>query len=511
MAGAPTVSSASLTTTEQGGAGVVTLQVTGTFVFTDLVDSTAIASRLGPDAAEELRQAHFGILRGAASGAGGIEVKSTGDGLMLMFTGPSRALSCAVAIQQGIERHNLRAAEPLAVRIGISMGEATEDDGDYYGDSVVEAARLCAAAQGGQILATQIVQAMVGRHAPQAFVPVGDLELKGLPDPVPTVEVRWEPAVVEGSVRLPARLVGAASEGLFGFFGRSDELESLDAAAKRAVAQQHVEVVLLAGEPGIGKTTLAGQAARSLHADGATVLFGHCAEGVTAAYQPWIEAISHLVDHAPVELLEQHLQSSGNTLVRVVPQLGARTGATVPEGSGEGEQFLLLEAMVRILESTDEALMVVVLDDLQWADAASLQVLRHALVRGTSPLLVIGTYRDSDLSRDHPLSQLLADLHREPAVTRLALRGLDDREVLELMQTAAGYELPPDGVALGARLVSRGRRQSVLHGRAAPPPLRDRRDRLRHVGAVRADDRSGRGRAPGQRARRHHAAHRPPG
>ena len=69
-------------------------------------------------------------------------MKSTGDGLMLMFTSPSRALACAVAIQQGIERHNHRAEEPLAVRIGLSMGEATEEDGDYYGDTVVEAARL---------------------------------------------------------------------------------------------------------------------------------------------------------------------------------------------------------------------------------------------------------------------------------------------------------------------------------------------------------------------------------
>ena len=159
--------------------------VTGTFVFTDLVDSTAIASRLGPEAAEELRQAHFGILRSAAEHTGGFEIKSTGDGLMLMYTSPSRALSCAVGIQQGIERHNTRSPEPLAVRIGISMGEVTEDEGDYYGDCVVEAARLCAAAEGGQILTTELLRALIGRHATHEFVSVGELELKGLPDAVP--------------------------------------------------------------------------------------------------------------------------------------------------------------------------------------------------------------------------------------------------------------------------------------------------------------------------------------
>src|SRR3954469_2407960 len=217
--------------------------VTGTFLFTDLVDSTAIASRLGPDAADELRQAHFAILRAAAAGAGGIEIKSTGDGLMLMFTGASRALSCAVAIQQGIERHNQRSPEPLAVRIGVSMGEATEDGGDYYGDCVVEAARLCAASQGGHIFTTELLRAMIGRHATHEFANVGNLDLKGLPDPVATVEVRWVPEAAEGAVPLPGRFVGPAAEGLFGFFGRSEELEQLLAASKRAAVEGRTEIV----------------------------------------------------------------------------------------------------------------------------------------------------------------------------------------------------------------------------------------------------------------------------
>jgi len=91
--------------------------ITATFLFTDLVGSTALASRIGRDAAETLRQAHFAVLRNAAGATGGIEVKTTGDGIMLMFTGPSRALSCAAAIQQGIDRHNGRGEErPVAHR-----------------------------------------------------------------------------------------------------------------------------------------------------------------------------------------------------------------------------------------------------------------------------------------------------------------------------------------------------------------------------------------------------------
>ena len=230
--------------------------ITATFLFTDLVGSTALASRLGPEAAESLRQAHFAILRGASEAAGGIEVKTTGDGIMLMFTGPSRALSCAAGIQQGVDRHNRRGEEPIELRVGVSMGEAVEESGDYFGDCVVEAARLCDQAAGGQILTTELLKAMVGRHSTHEFASVGDLELKGLPDPVAAVEVRWEPESVAGAIPMPSRLVGTATEGLFGFFGRNDELTTALDAAKRVRAEGHPEVVLLEGEPGIGKTRL---------------------------------------------------------------------------------------------------------------------------------------------------------------------------------------------------------------------------------------------------------------
>ena len=130
--------------------------------------------------------------------SGGTEVKNLGDGLMVMYSSPSRALAGAVGMQQAIDHHNRSAEQPLGVRIGVSTGEAVEEDGDYFGDPVVVAARLCAAAEGGQILAADLVRLMVGRHATQTFVELGALELKGLPEPVDAVEVLWEPATVGG-------------------------------------------------------------------------------------------------------------------------------------------------------------------------------------------------------------------------------------------------------------------------------------------------------------------------
>ena len=259
--------------------------VTATFVFTDLVNSTAIAARLGPEAAEGLRQTHFRLLRGAVVASGGTEVKNLGDGLMLMFSSPSRALACAAGMQQAIEHHNRSGEQPLAVRIGVSTGEAVEDDDDYFGDPVVEAARLSAAAAGGQILAADLVRLMVGRHATQTFVSVGSLELKGIPEPVDTVEVLWEPAQIAGSVPLPGRLVGAAADALFGFFGRSSELQALREVCKEAHASRRCQVVFVAGEAGMGKTALVAQVARSAHGEGTVVLFGHADEDLGVAYR----------------------------------------------------------------------------------------------------------------------------------------------------------------------------------------------------------------------------------
>jgi class 3 adenylate cyclase/tetratricopeptide (TPR) repeat protein len=425
----------------------MTSSVTATFVFTDLVDSTATAARLGPGAAEELRQTHFRLLRGAVTASGGAEVKNLGDGLMVMYSSPSRALAGAVGMQQAIEHHNRSADEPLGVRIGMSAGEAVEEDEDYFGDPVVEAARLCAVAQGGQILAADVVRTLVGRHATQTFVELGELGLRGLPDPVPTVEVQWEPVQVVGTVPLPARLVGAASDALFGFFGRTAELEALAEARKQARSSQRCQVVFVSGEAGMGKTSLVAQAARAAHAEGAAVLFGHADEGLGVAYQPWIEAVAGLVRHGDGDVVAGLRSAQRGALARLAPEIGL-DGDRV--GDPDTERLLLLEGVTELLAAQSRAAPVVlVLDDLHWADTASLQLLRHVIASKTPmDVLIAGTYRDTDLGRGDPLSNLLSDLHREPNISRLDLKGLEDHDVVDLLGAAAGHDLDDDGVGL---------------------------------------------------------------
>jgi len=429
----------------------VASSVTATFVFTDLVDSTATSAGLGPEAAEELRQTHFRLLRSGIAASAGTEVKNLGDGLMVMYSSPSRALAGAVGMQQAIDHHNRSGGQPLRVRMGITVGEAVEEDGDYFGDPVVEAARLCAAAEGGQILASEIVRGLVGRHATQTFVEVGPLELKGLPEPVDTVEVLWEPARVEGSVPLPGRLVGAASDALFGFFGRGPELATVEETRKRAHDAGRSQVVFVAGEAGLGKTALAAQAARVAHGEGAIVLFGHADEDLGVAYQPWIEALSALVRGGDAAVVEGLPSAQRAALARLLPSLSG-SGARVEDP--DTERLLLLEGTAELLAAVSRGAPVfLVLDDLHWADAASLQLLRHVTAAATPmDLTVVCTYRDTDLSRGNPLNKLLADLYREPNVTRVSLRGLEDNEVIELMEAAAGHGLDDSGIGLAHAL-----------------------------------------------------------
>jgi len=422
--------------------------VTVATLFTDLVDSTALASRLGPEETEALRREHFALLRAATTAAGGTEVKSTGDGLMVVFPSASAAVDCAVAMQQALDRRNRDATEPLPVRMGISVGEAEPAEDDYYGQSVVEAARLCAAADGGQILAADVVRALGGGRGAHEFASVGALDLKGLPAPVAACEVVWA-AAAPPMLPFPARLGSGIDEG---FFGRSAEAELLGRAVKDASAGTR-RAVLIAGEPGIGKTRLMAEAARAAHDAGVTVLYGRCDEDLGVPYQPFAEAIGSYVEFGPASVIDAHVERRGGELGRLVPEL-ERRAPPPPSTGGEAERYLLFGAVVDLLaRAGSDAPVLLILDDLHWADTPSLRLLRHLLASSDETRLVVfAAYREGDLGRDHPLIDLLAALHREHGVDRLMLEGLDDVDLIALLETRGGRRLDDQGVELAHAL-----------------------------------------------------------
>ena len=160
-----------------------------TILFTDIVGSTGLLGGLDEREAGRVRADHFGILRRQIRRHGGREVKSLGDGLMVVFGSAGEGLDCAVAMQKGCAAQVGRSPRAISIRIGISSGDVDEQEGDCLGGPVVEASRLCARADGGQVLVSEASRLMTGGY--EDLVEVGDLNLKGLAQPLRAWEVEW--------------------------------------------------------------------------------------------------------------------------------------------------------------------------------------------------------------------------------------------------------------------------------------------------------------------------------
>ena len=405
---------------------------TATILVTDLVGSTELRVRLGEDKADALRRVHDDLLTAAVTGQYGTVVKGLGDGVLAMFSSSADAVAAAVAVQQAAHAHGRRHPDQaLAIRVGISVGDVSVEDGDCFGTPVIEAARLCAAADGGQVLAADLVEALARGRGGHEYRPVGELELKGLPDPVRTVEVAWVPATAgPGAGVAPPFPPLLHDERSVAFVGRPDAVEQLTALWKEAATGQR-RCALLAGEPGIGKTRLASEIARRAHDEGATVLLGRCEEELGLPFQPFVEALAYQV--ATSEPSADDLGRFPADLTRLYPELvDLVPGLGDPvAGDPEVERHRMFEATTSwLVAAAEPGGLVLVLDDLHWAGKPTLLLLRHLLRSpDAARVLVIGTYRDTDLDRTHPLGELLADLRREPGVERLALSGLTGEEV----------------------------------------------------------------------------------
>ncbi len=434
--------------TDSGGARADTVTV----VFTDLVESTALRQEVGDDRADDVRREHDRLVRDATARHAGTEVKALGDGFMLVFDAAAEAVSTAVAMQQAVERFTRGAPVPVRIRVGVSAGDVLWEDGDCFGTPVVEASRLCDAAGTGQILVSDVVRLLAGSRGGHRFTSVGTVELKGIAEPLGASEVAWEPVAGGRATAFPGAL---AFGDTIAFVGRADERARLTDAWKDA-SNGTRRVALVSGEPGVGKTRLAAEIARLAHDDGATVLYGRCDEDLGVPYQPFVEALRPYVATCPVDDLAEQVAPYGGDLSRLVPQLAERL-PDLPEplhADAETERYRLFDAVTSFLVKTSgDAPVVLVLDDLHWAAKPTLLLLRHAMrAEWTGRLLIIGTYRDTELGRTHPLADVLADLRREGGAERIALHGLDAEEVAQFVSAAAGHDLDDEGAVLARRI-----------------------------------------------------------
>ena len=242
--------------------------------------------------------------------------------------------------------------------------------------------------------------------------------------------------------------------------GREEQLSGLDQVWQATRSGQR-QLVLVAGEPGIGKSRLSAELARTVHSAGAAVLFGRCDEGMGVPYQPFVEALSRYLRQAPDVVLGR----LASELVRLVPEVGEWVAGLSPplRSDPDTERYRLFDAVAAWLGAVSETEPVLfVIEDLHWATRPTLLLLSH-LLRSDEDLrlLVLVTFRDTPLDMTPELADLVAELLRLPAVERVRLGGLDEPSVGALMEAQAGHDLDDEGWALAR----------IVHGETAGNPF----------------------------------------
>ncbi|MFN8472225.1 MAG: AAA family ATPase [Anaerolineae bacterium] len=221
--------------------------------------------------------------------------------------------------------------------------------------------------------------------------------------------------------------------------GRQGELEQLRQQWVHARAGS-ARIALLSGEPGIGKTRLAHELIALVAQEGATVLRGGCYEyEATTPYLPFVEALRAYAHAQPADTLRRRLGSTAPEIARLAPEIDAKIGPLTPNPTlpPNDERLRLFDNVARFLAALADARgLLFFLDDLHWADQASLSLL-HYLLRNLpgERLLVLAAYREAELDRSHPLADALVAWHRERIATRLPLARLDATETAAMLAT----------------------------------------------------------------------------
>ncbi|HVF13008.1 MAG TPA: BTAD domain-containing putative transcriptional regulator [Acidimicrobiales bacterium] len=283
-------------------------------------------------------------------------------------------------------------------------------------------------------------------------------------------ELDWGPTAVPGLAAAapelaPAMLLPAFMSGEdCPFVGREAQLERFEEEWEHALSNGP-RLLLLSGEPGIGKTRLALEMARRGHRRGANVLMGRCDEDLAVPYQPFAEVFQQLARSWPPEDLRRLLGAQGGELVPISPELGERVPGLGPPvvSDPETQRYRMFQASASVLSNiAQRAPLVLVVDDLHWAAPMTISLLRHVVSRSEpNRLLVLGTYRHTDVPEHHPLVDLRAERTGPTRVTTMALEGLDEGAVERFVDAVVGHQIDGAAAAL-ARSIHSGTAGNAL-------------------------------------------------
>ncbi len=431
-----------------------------TFVLTDVESSTALWERY-PEQMSVALAHHEEIIGGVVVRHGGklVRERGEGDSMFAVFKSPIEAVNAAAEFSRALGDAPWTEEAPLRVRVAVYTGEAEARDGDYYGTTINRAARTRSLAFGGQVLLGGKTAMAVVKDLPplSALVDLGPRVLKDLTAPEHVFELRLEDATVlpeplsdaeASNVQWMDRILSSA------FVDRVEERRALSVAWATAAGGDRI-LALLEGEPGIGKTALAAGMANHARNDGGLVLYGRWDEDFLAPFQAMREALGAYARACPRSILRADLRENGEEIARLFPEVGERIDAgVIPAGqAAEAERLRLFEAVGSWLEAiASRRPVMLVLDDLHWADRSSLLLLQH-LVRTPRParLLVLATFRGAAVEQ-RELGDFLPALTRDANARRLSLTGLGKSDVIDLVGHVTGRKIDERAVALGEQL-----------------------------------------------------------
>jgi class 3 adenylate cyclase/tetratricopeptide (TPR) repeat protein len=413
-------------------------------MMTDVAGSTALRLDRGDVIADEILRIQAAIVRDQLRRHDGQERQFLGDGFLLFFPSPVAAVDCAVDIQRALEEHN--AAEPerrVRIRIGIHVGEVSTGVRELYGQAVHAVARVMAEAAGGQILASGNVRDQIERDGDQSrtyrFVDSGLFWLKGFPE-------RWrlyEVTRAEAGVGRPS----TAAPPLTPLVERDNERATLRRAADEASAGRG-RLVLVAGEPGVGKSRLVMEIAREAEARGMRVLTGHCVEMEGAApYLPYVEMIEQAVSSPRSPLaLRDALAGVAPEIARIAPALRRAMpdiAAPVELPPELARRYVWNSLGEFLARGAQRQPLLLVLEDLHWADESTALLTEYlAPLVAQLPVLILGTYRDSEVGFSHPLARVISQLVRQRLIDRIGLGALSYSGVRAMVEELAGQRAP---------------------------------------------------------------------
>jgi class 3 adenylate cyclase len=395
-----------------------------TFLFSDIEGSTRLVKALRERYAQVLAE-HRSLVREAIARQAGHEIDTQGDAFFVAFASAKHAVLCALEVQRALAGHEWPSGASVRVRMGIHTGQATPVEGAYTGLAVHRAARICAAARGGQVLVSQATQTLIEDEEEDlgfALAEIGERRLKDLDRPVRLFELTVADATAGAVPEPPAREAGSPPAPA-PIVGRAAELAAISAAYAGMRAGQS-QVLLITGEAGIGKTRLVEELAGQVRsaADGTRMRVGASAPmaGAALAYGPFVAALGNEAGWLLADDGEANMLTARHRLFVRVLDLLAGLAARSP--------------------------LVLVLEDLHWADESSRELLTFLAVRlRPERVMVVGTLREEELT--DAVRRWLAELEHRPGVTRLRLGRMPDTEIAELVAGAMPDGPSPDHMA----------------------------------------------------------------